>query len=56
MITLENLYSSARISYINAHASYAIAVAQLRYALGEFFADATADHLILNDPTQVPSL
>ena len=56
VITLENLYSSARISYINAHASYAIAVAQLRYALGEFFADATADHLILNDPTQVPSL
>jgi len=55
VITLENLYSSARIGYINAHASYAIAIAQLRYAMGDVFAADAAD-LTLNDLTRVPNL
>ncbi len=55
VITLENLYSSARISYIGADASYAIAVAQLRYALGDVF-DDTAPSLTLTDLTTAPAL
>ncbi|MCC6415166.1 MAG: TolC family protein, partial [Opitutaceae bacterium] len=55
VITLENLYSSARISHISANASYAIAVAQLRYALGDIF-DGTATTLTLTDLATVPAL
>ena len=55
VITLENLYSSARISYISAHASYAIALAQLRYALGDIF-DDTAATITLADLTTIPAL
>ncbi len=55
VITLENLYSSARISSISAQASYAIAVAQLRYALGDIF-DANAATLTLTDLTIAPTL
>jgi outer membrane protein TolC len=55
LISLENLSSSARISYISAHASYAIAIAQLRYALGEVFTDNGKD-LTLADLTLTPDL
>ncbi len=55
VITLENLYSSARISYIGAQASYAISVAQLRYALGDVF-NGSASTLTLADLTLVPTL
>lgn len=37
IISLENISAGARIRYLNAHASYAIAIAQLRFALGAIF-------------------
>jgi len=37
VISLENLFSGARLRDINARATYAIAIAQLRYALGDVF-------------------
>lgn len=43
VINLENLMSSARLSEIDAQAGYAIAVARLRYAVGEIFSAEQAD-------------
>lgn len=37
IISLENISAGARIGYINAHAAYATAIAQLRFALGDVF-------------------
>ena len=55
LINLENLYSSSRIRYISTHASYAIAIARLRYALGQVFENA-GETLTLADLTAVPAL
>lgn len=55
VISLENISAGARIRYINAHASYATAVAQLRYALGAVFAAAADDRpFALADLTAMP--
>ena len=55
VISLENLSAAARIRYINAHASYAIAIAQVRYALGAIFTDNDSG-LTLSDLTVAPAL
>lgn len=57
VISLENLSVGARIRYVNAHAAYAIAVAQLRYALGAVFEPAagTENSLVLTDVSQLPT-
>ncbi len=44
VINLENLLSSARLAEIDAQAGYAIAVARLRFAVGEIFTAEQADH------------
>lgn len=58
VISLENISSGARIRYINAHAAYATALAQLRFALGSIFEDSgSADApYTLADLTTPPSL
>lgn len=55
LINLENLSSTARIRYVTARASYAIAIVQLRYALGSIFQDS-AQHLTLANLTTAPDL
>lgn len=56
VINLENLMSSARLSQIDAQAGYAIAVARLRYAVGEVFLPDQADRSFpLADLTQLPA-
>jgi len=57
ILSLENLYSSSRIRYINAHASYAIAIAQLRFALGAIFDEkgATGSSFSLADLSTPPT-
>jgi outer membrane protein TolC len=55
VINLENLLSSARISQVRAQSGYAIAVARLRYAIGEIFSSEASDQSFqLNDLTQLP--
>lgn len=55
VINLENLLSSARLSEIDAQAGYAIAVARLRYAVGEVFTtDQTDRSFQLNNLTTPP--
>ena len=58
IISLENISSGARIRYINAHAAYATALAQLRFALGAVFEESgsTATPFTLTDLTSPPSL
>ena len=56
VINLENLLSSAQLSQIDAQAGYAIAVARLRYSIGEIFTDETADRSFqLSDLTRPPA-
>lgn len=56
VINLENLLSSARLSEIDAQAGYAIAVARLRFAVGEIFTPDQPDHSFqLADLTQLPA-
>lgn len=55
VISLENLSAASRIRYINAHASYAISIAQVRYALGAIFTD-TESGMTLSDLTVAPAL
>lgn len=56
VINLENLMSSARLSQIDAQAGYAIAVARLRYAVGEVFLAENRDQSFqLADLTQLPA-
>jgi outer membrane protein len=55
VISLENLSAASRIRYINSHASYAIAIAQVRFALGAVFTE-TESGLTLSDLTVAPSL
>ncbi len=55
VINLENLLSSARVSQVRAQSGYAIAVAHLRFAVGEIFSsDASDQSFQLNDLTQLP--
>lgn len=58
VISLENISSGARIRYINAHAAYATALAQLRFALGAIFEESGAPDTpyALADLTTPPSL
>jgi len=58
VISLENISSGARIRYINAHAAYATALAQLRFALGAVFEESGAPDTpyTLADLTTPPSL
>ena len=58
VLSLENLSSGARIRYINAHASYAIALAQLRFALGAIFEQksSTGTGFSLTDLSTPPAL
>jgi outer membrane protein TolC len=44
VINLESMLSSARLSKIDAQSGYAIAVARLRFAIGEIFTSDKADH------------
>jgi outer membrane protein TolC len=56
VINLENLMSSARLSQIDAQAGYAVAVARLRYAVGEIFLAENRDQSFqLTDLTQLPA-
>jgi outer membrane protein TolC len=56
VINLENLLSSARLSQIDAQAGYAIAVARLRFSVGEIFTGENADRSFqLSDLTQPPA-
>lgn len=55
VINLENLLSSARLSQIESQAGYAVAVARLRFAVGEIFGPEAADKSFpLADLTQPP--
>ncbi len=55
VINLENLLSSARVSQVKAQSGYAIAVARLRFSIGEIFtADSSDQSFQLNDLTQLP--
>jgi outer membrane protein TolC len=58
VLSLENLSSGARIRYINAHAAYAIALAQLRFALGAIFEQrsSTGTSFSLTDLSTPPAL
>ncbi|TSJ79020.1 TolC family protein [Rariglobus hedericola] len=58
VISLENISSGARIRYINAHASYATALAQLRFTLGLIFKETgiAGASLSLEDLTTQPAL
>lgn len=56
VINLENLLSAARLSQIESQSGYAIAVARLRFAIGEIFSDEGSDQLFqINDLTQLPT-
>ncbi|MET0261763.1 MAG: TolC family protein [Rariglobus sp.] len=57
VISLENISSGARIRYISAHASYATALARLRFALGAVFKSdgKPAGSLSLDDLTTPPT-
>jgi outer membrane protein TolC len=56
VINLENLLSSARLSQIDAQAGYAVAVARLRFAVGEVFLTDQPDRSFqLADLTQLPA-
>jgi outer membrane protein TolC len=56
VINLENLLSSARVSKIEAQSGYAIAVARLRFVIGDIFSSEASDQSFqLNDLTQLPS-
>ena len=56
VINLENLLSSARLSQIGAQAGYAVAIARLRFAVGEVFTGDKPDRSFqLADLTQLPA-
>lgn len=56
VINLENLLSSAGLSLIDAQAGYAVAVARLRFSIGEIFSAEDAERgFALADLTQLPA-
>ena len=56
VINIESLYTSARINNISAHAAYATAIVQLRYALGSVFESAADHSFTVSDLTTPPPL